>query len=157
MKILLDQGTPWPLSLHLIGHDVQSCADLGWSQLQNGALLTAAEQAGFNVFVATDQCLKYQQNLAGRQIAIVVLLSTSWPLMQPVVPRIQRPTLQHEARQERRNRAVHDELLEKTALLRSRQIVVHDRLWGGDSPSEYGRPMTRLLHGDDGIVTTGCG
>jgi len=88
MKILFDQGTPWPLSQHLAGHDLQACADLGWSQLQNGALLTAAEQAGFAVFVTTDQSLQYQQNLAGRQIAIVVLLSTSWPLMQPTIPRI---------------------------------------------------------------------
>jgi len=88
MKILFDQGTPWPLSQHLTGHDVQACGDLGWSQLQNGALLTTAEQAGFAVFVTTDQNLQYQQNLAGRQIAIVVLLSTSWPKMQLVLPQI---------------------------------------------------------------------
>jgi hypothetical protein len=32
--------------------------------------------------VTTDTNLKYQQNFAGRKIAIAVLLSTSWPRIQ---------------------------------------------------------------------------
>jgi hypothetical protein len=54
----------------------------GWSQLNNGALIAATEQAGFEVFVTTDQNLRYQQNLEGRKSAIVVILTTSWPRMQ---------------------------------------------------------------------------
>jgi hypothetical protein len=50
-----------------------------WSKLENGDLLSAAENAGFQIFVTTDQNLRYQQNLAKRKIAIVMLLSTSWP------------------------------------------------------------------------------
>ena len=46
---------------------------------QNGDLIAAAEAAGFTVFVTTDRNLKYQKNLAARRIAIVVLLTTSWP------------------------------------------------------------------------------
>jgi len=88
MKILFDQGTPQPLAGHLSGHSVETAGDLGWSQLENGDLLLAAEQAGFEVFISTDQNLKYQQNLAGRRLAIVILLSTSWPRMQPHLPRI---------------------------------------------------------------------
>jgi hypothetical protein len=88
MKILFDQGTPLPLSGQLTGHSVETCFDRGWSQLQNGALLAAAEAAGFDMLVTTDQSLKHQQNLAGRKIAIVVLLSTSWPQMQPSLTRI---------------------------------------------------------------------
>jgi hypothetical protein len=89
MKILFDQGTPLPLGAHLIGHSVETAGDLGWSQLENGDLLSAAEMAGFDLFVSTDQNLKYQQNLSGRRLAIVILLSTSWPKMQPHLPRIQ--------------------------------------------------------------------
>lgn len=42
-------------------------------------LLDVAERAGYALLITTDQNLKYQQNLAGRQLAILVLLSTSWP------------------------------------------------------------------------------
>jgi predicted nucleic acid-binding protein len=37
----------------------------------NGQLLNIAEAAGFEVIVTTDRNLLYQQNLAGRRIAIV--------------------------------------------------------------------------------------
>ncbi|WP_299788534.1 hypothetical protein [Ramlibacter sp.] len=46
---------------------------MGWGTLQNGALIAAAEAEGFDVFLTTDKKLKYQQNLAGRRLAIVVL------------------------------------------------------------------------------------
>lgn len=82
MKILFDQGTPVPLRRHLTGHEVSTAYELGWSTLRNGDLLRLAEAGGFEVLVTTDTNLKHQQNLAGRQIAIAVLLSTSWPLIQ---------------------------------------------------------------------------
>jgi hypothetical protein len=89
MKILFDQGTPAPLRRHLPSHLVETVAEIGWSQVENGDLLRAAEQAAFEVFVTTDQNLQYQQNLASRRLAIVVLLSTSWPRMQSHLQRIQ--------------------------------------------------------------------
>lgn len=55
---------------------------MGWSELQNGALIAAAESDGFEVFVTTDRNLKYQQNLSQRRMAVVVLLTTSWPRIQ---------------------------------------------------------------------------
>lgn len=51
----------------------------GWANLSNGVLLKAAEEAGYHLFITTDQNLRYQQNLSERLLAIVVLLSTSWP------------------------------------------------------------------------------
>jgi hypothetical protein len=45
----------------------------------NGELLQVAEDAGFEVMITTDQHLPYQQNLAARRIAIIVLSTTSWP------------------------------------------------------------------------------
>ena len=83
MKILFDQGVPVPLQLELSGMEVTTAHRLGWSNLGNGELLAAAEQAGVDVFVTTDQNLRYQQNLKGRRIALVVLPTTRWPDIKP--------------------------------------------------------------------------
>ena len=77
MKVFFDQGTPVPLRRFLVGHEVATAHERGWSQLNNGALIAATEEAGFDVFVTTDQNLRYQQNLDGRKIDIVVILTTS--------------------------------------------------------------------------------
>jgi hypothetical protein len=63
----------------LVGHDVSTAYECGWSTLKNGELLAAAETQGFDVLVTTDKNLRYQQNLASRSIAILVLGTTSWP------------------------------------------------------------------------------
>ena len=47
-------------------------------------MLDAAEAEGFAVFVTTDTKLKFQQNLSGQRVAIVALLSTSWPRIERV-------------------------------------------------------------------------
>jgi hypothetical protein len=70
----------------LSGHRVETAFERGWSQLQNGELLAAAENAGVEVFETTDRNLKYQQNLLHRRLAIVVLLTTSWPRIQRALP-----------------------------------------------------------------------
>jgi hypothetical protein len=82
VKVLFDQGTPVPLRRYLHSHEVTTVYELAWSTLQNGALLSQAEAAGFDVLITTDKNLKYQQNLSTRRLAIVVLLSTSWPKIQ---------------------------------------------------------------------------
>jgi hypothetical protein len=86
--VLFDQGTPAPLRKALSGHRVETAFERGWSHLQNGQLLASAESAGFEVFVTTDRNLKYQQNLLHRRLAIVVLLSTSWPRIQRALPQV---------------------------------------------------------------------
>ncbi len=85
MRVLFDQGTPVPLRDHLSPHQITTVYELGWSTLGNGELLLQAECQGFDVLVTTDQNLKYQQNLANRTIAIVVLGATSWPRIQRVL------------------------------------------------------------------------
>ena len=82
MRILFDQGTPVPLREALPQHEVATAYEQGWSQLKNGELLDAAEVGSFDVFVTIDSRLRYQQNLTSRRIAIVCLLSTSWPRIQ---------------------------------------------------------------------------
>jgi hypothetical protein len=64
---------------HLLSeHSVSTANEMGWNNLDNGSLLAAAE-AQFDAFITTDQNLRYQQDLAGRQLAILVLPTTSWP------------------------------------------------------------------------------
>ncbi len=82
MRVLFDQGTPVPLRDSLQQHEVSTAFERGWSKLKNGELLDAAEREGFTVLVTTDTKLKFQQNLSGRRIAIVALLTTSWPRIE---------------------------------------------------------------------------
>jgi hypothetical protein len=88
MRILFDQGTPAPLRAALASHEVTTAYEAGWSRLANGALLQAAEASGFDIMVTTDRNLRYQQNLAGRRLAILVLSTTSWPRIQAALPAI---------------------------------------------------------------------
>ena len=89
MKILFDQGVPRPLRRYLTGHLVDTTAERGWSTLENGVLLDRAEEDGYKLLITTDQSLRHQQNFTGRKIAILVLLSTAWPLIQLRVKEIQ--------------------------------------------------------------------
>ena len=82
MRVLFDQGTPVPLRQYLSDHTVDTTFERGWSTLQNGELLSVCEQNEYELLISTDQNLKYQQNLSDRQLAIIVLLSTSWPRIQ---------------------------------------------------------------------------
>jgi glutamate racemase len=88
MLILFDHGTPAPLQSFLQRHAIKKTQDLGWDTLNNGELLRAAEEAAFEVFLTTDKNIRYQQNLAGRVIAIVVLGNSRWPLVQRHVDRV---------------------------------------------------------------------
>jgi hypothetical protein len=75
VNILLDECVPWPLAKYLLGHACSSVQRCGWGGIKNGELLRLAE-AQFDLFITSDQSLVYQQNLAGRRIAIL-LLSTN--------------------------------------------------------------------------------
>jgi hypothetical protein len=88
MKILFDQGTPVPLRKFKKNHSVTTAYEEGWSNLSNRDLLKAAESQGYQILITTDQNLRYQQNLSDRQIAILVLLSTSWPKIRKQVDEI---------------------------------------------------------------------
>jgi hypothetical protein len=87
MRILFDQGTPVPLRDHLVGHVVKTVFELDWSNIGNGALLAVAEES-FDLLITTDQQLRYQQNLIGRKLSILVLMTTSWPRIRIGVPQI---------------------------------------------------------------------
>jgi len=88
VRVLLDEQLPRQLAPYLIGHDVRTVQEESWAGLENGALLTKAEAAGFSVFVTGDQNLEFQQNLSSRRLGIIVLRATSNALedLLPLIP-----------------------------------------------------------------------
>ena len=73
MKILLDHNLDRRLKNHLSDFDCSTVQEMGWSDVQNGQLLSLAEANGFEVLLTADANIKSQQNLAGRAISIVIL------------------------------------------------------------------------------------
>ena len=88
MRILFDHGTPAPLIPFLAGHTVTKAKDAGWDRLVNGELLKAAEGAGFDLLLTTDKNMASQQNLTGRNIAILVLGNSQWRIVQRYVRKV---------------------------------------------------------------------
>ena len=88
MKILLDECTPHVLKRLLTGFEIMTVQELGWAGITNGALLQLADEQ-FDVLITSDQNLKYQQNLANRQLAIVQLPTNQVPLITKLAPKIQ--------------------------------------------------------------------
>jgi predicted nuclease of predicted toxin-antitoxin system len=78
MQILLDHNTPAPLRYSLPGHRVEIAYERGWAEFTNGDLLAAAESAGFDLLITTDKSIRYQQNLAGRRLSLLVLSTNDW-------------------------------------------------------------------------------
>jgi predicted nuclease of predicted toxin-antitoxin system len=88
MLILFDNGTPRGLARFLTAHSVEEARAHGWEELENGELIDAAEQAGFEIMVTTDKNIRYQQNLKARKIALVVLAHSQWPMVKLVAANI---------------------------------------------------------------------
>jgi len=89
MFVLFDNGTPRTLARYLIGnHSVTEARARGWQELSNGDLLDQAEAEGFDVLVTTDKNLRYQQNLTGRKISLVVLGQGRWTLIKPYIAEV---------------------------------------------------------------------
>jgi predicted nuclease of predicted toxin-antitoxin system len=88
MKILLDECVPWPMHKFLAGHECSTAQQRGWGGIKNGDLLRLAEK-DFNLFITSDQNIRYQQNLAGRQIAILELSTNDLRRIQAAAELIQ--------------------------------------------------------------------
>lgn len=90
MRLLLDECLPRKLKGGLPGYYVRTVPEMGWASIKNGKLLPLVE-AAFDVFVTIDGNLHYQQNMTGRQIALIVLsakdntIDTLLPLMPLVL------------------------------------------------------------------------
>ena len=89
MLVLFDNGPPRTLARYLIDHHtVTEARARGWEQLESGELLNQAEAAGFEVLATTDRNIIYQQNLAARKVALVVLGKGRWTIIKPQVAEI---------------------------------------------------------------------
>jgi hypothetical protein len=87
--VLLDECVDWRLARDIVGHDVKTGRQMGWTAVKNGALLTLASQH-FVVFVTVDRNLSFQQNLDSFSIAVVVLRGRTNRLadLRPLVPNL---------------------------------------------------------------------
>jgi predicted nuclease of predicted toxin-antitoxin system len=78
MRILVDECAPIALKMALVdgGYDCTTVQEAGWSGKGNGELLAMAD-VEFDVLVTIDHNLRYQQNLTGRKIALLIVLAQS--------------------------------------------------------------------------------
>lgn len=88
MRVLLDECVPWPMHRLLIGHECQTAQQCGWGGIKNGELLQRAE-GRFDVFITSDQNIRYQHNLAGRTIPIVELSTNDLRRIRAAAAQIQ--------------------------------------------------------------------
>lgn len=88
MRILIDECIPRKFKRSLRGHECATVPEAGFAGEDNGELLSLAEGHGFDVFLTIDKGFEYEQNLAGRKIAVVVLRVASNRLndLSPRVP-----------------------------------------------------------------------
>jgi hypothetical protein len=86
VKVFLDECVDWRLARDIVGHDVKTARQMGWTTVKNGALLTLASQH-FDVFGTVDRNLSFQQNLGGFSIAVVVLQAKTNRLADLIAPR----------------------------------------------------------------------
>ena len=103
MKIFLDECVDWRLSRDLVGHEVKTARQMGWTTIKNGELLGLASEQ-FDVFLTVDRNLSFQQNLSDFSIAVIILRAFSNRLadLKPLLP----------------------ELLEKIPIIKSGQIIL---------------------------------
>lgn len=89
MRVLVDECVDWRLSRDIVGHEVRTARQMGWSTIKNGELLALAAK-DFDVFITVDRNLSFQQNLPAFTIAVIVLCAPSNRLadLQPLVPEL---------------------------------------------------------------------
>jgi predicted nuclease of predicted toxin-antitoxin system len=89
VKILLDECVPRPLDQVVAGHECVTPQDRGWAGLTNGELLRRAK-GEFDLFITSDQNIRYQQNLGGLQISILQLSTNDLRRIQAAAAAIQK-------------------------------------------------------------------
>ena len=86
VRILLDQNAPLGLRRALKEYEVIPARGMGWATMENGVLISAAEATGFAIVITCGRNIRYQQNLAGRQIALIELTTSVWPVIRDHLP-----------------------------------------------------------------------
>ena len=86
-SVILDENIPRKLGTRLPGHWVTTVPEQGWGGVKNGRLMTLLD-GRYDVFVTADKNLRYQQNLDGRQIAIIEVPFNDSEKLLPLAPDI---------------------------------------------------------------------
>ena len=89
MRLLLDECVARALKRDLVGHEVMTVVEAGYSGMKNGALLRAAS-GNFDVLITVDRNLPFQQDIGSLQIALLILMSQgiTYPDLKPLVPEV---------------------------------------------------------------------
>ena len=87
MRILVDECLPEDLVAWLPEWDLRMVQRIGWAGVKNGELLRRAE-GEFDLFLTADKNLRYQQNLKGRRLAILVLPSNRLKVLRSMTAEI---------------------------------------------------------------------
>ena len=88
MRILLDEGVPDVIKRRLDTFSIATVEEMGWRGIKNGALLDLMAEE-FQTIVTTDKNLPFQQNLAKRRIAAVILPSNRIRIVIALMPKIE--------------------------------------------------------------------
>ena len=89
MRVLLDENLPAGLAAELVGHEVATITGMGWRGIKNSELLGRA-QGSFEVLITMDRNLEFQQNIAGLELSVLLVLAHSNRMvhLRPLVPAI---------------------------------------------------------------------
>ncbi len=89
MRVLLDECIDWRLCRDIVGHEVKTARQMGWTAVRNGELLKLAADH-FDVFVTVDRNLAFQQPLDRLPLTVIVLCAPTNRLadLRPLVPQV---------------------------------------------------------------------
>jgi hypothetical protein len=88
LRVLVDECLPEDLLGWLPEWDVRMVQQMGWAGVKNGELLRRAE-GQFDLFLTADKNLRYQQNLKGRRLAILLLPTNRLKVLQKMTADIE--------------------------------------------------------------------
>jgi hypothetical protein len=71
MRVRIDECVDPRVKLLLTGHEAATLHEKGWSALEDGPLLTAAQHE-FDVLLTIDRKMEFQQNLSKFRIGMIV-------------------------------------------------------------------------------------
>jgi len=96
MRVLIDECLPAGLkeSIAALGHECETVRRAGYGAKKNGELLSLME-GQWDVLLTNDRNIRYQQNMSGRGVSIVILCAKSNRIkdLLPLIPACARALL----------------------------------------------------------------
>ncbi|MEQ1764784.1 MAG: hypothetical protein ABL984_16765 [Pyrinomonadaceae bacterium] len=85
MRVIIDECVPSIVKRGLPAHNIVTVQEMGWAGVKNGKLLKLVDDQ-FGVFITSDQNLRFQQNVAATDLAVIVLPSNQVPVVKLLLP-----------------------------------------------------------------------